>query len=390
MLYIDITRLYNSTESGKLTGVDKVTIAYLANLGKNSCAVIRYPKYWLFLPYGLSQALFQALLKGKRKKIAHNQWGRKLNAIRFAQPQKGEKNYLLHTSHSGLEKPDFIDFMNKYQLKGIYFLHDLIPIDYPEYCRDGEKQKHQVRLQTMSQGELVICNSQYTLSRWQDYCGKNGLELPQSIFAHLAPDMTWQKKIDIAGSLFELILPSQPYFLVIGTIEARKNHLLLLNVWRALFQNLKEHCPKLVIVGKRGWECEQVVDILDRSDTLKQVVLEFNNCSDEDLNYLMHHCQALLFPSFEEGYGLPLLEAFYSHIPVIASDIPAFREINFDNIGCLLSPIDALAWKDKIIDYCDSKHSERLEQIKKMSNIQNNLPTWERHFTRIFPYIMIS
>lgn len=387
MLYIDITRLYNTSDLSQLTGVDKVNIAYIRYLGKKSCAVLRYPKYWLFFPYDLSQKVFHALLIGKHKKIAQNTLVKRINAIRFSQPIQGEKNYLLNTAHSGLEKPEFIELMEKYRLKGIYFLHDLIPIDYPEYCREGEKQKHQIRLQTMSQGQLIICNSQYTLSRWQVYCEDNGLRFPRSIYAHLAPDKVWQDKTARLSELFQLIVPNRPYFVVLGTIEARKNHLLLLNVWRELYRELGKACPKLVIVGKRGWECEQVFDILDRSDELKKVVIEINNCPDEDLNYFMHHCQALLFPSFEEGFGLPILEALSKKIPIIASDIAAFKELNLCNTFPLLSPIDAAAWKQKIIAYCDASNTERQAQIDAMATPDTPLPTWQTHFDTVLPTI---
>lgn len=64
------------------------------------------------------------------------------------------------------------------------------------------------------------------------------------------------------------------YFVVLGTIEPRKNHLLLLQVWRQLIEELGLAAPRLVIIGQRGWECEQVVDLLDRCEVLRGVVLE--------------------------------------------------------------------------------------------------------------------
>ena len=389
MLYIDITRLclYIHSNLSQVTGVDKVNLAYIRYLGETSCAVIRYPKYWLFLPYNVSQVFFKSLLIGKLKRLSTIAWIKKFNALRYSKPMPDEQNFLLHTSHGGLEKPEFLTFMAKYQLKGIYFLHDLIPIDYPEYCRDGEKQKHQVRLQTMSQGELVICNSRYTLARWQDYCDKHSLTFPKSIFAHLAPDDIWQHKTAEISEVVKLIVPTTPYFVVLGTIEGRKNHLLLLNIWRQLWRERNQDCPKLVIIGKRGWECEQVLDILDRSDELNSVVVEMNNCSDKDLNYFMHHCQALLFPSFEEGYGLPLIEAFRSGVRVIASQIPAFEEINIDNVATLISPIDSEQWKQTILEQCYINNEQKLSYQQKIANIQPKLPTWQQHFDIVKPHM---
>ena len=113
MLYIDITRLYNHSNLSQVTGVDKVNLAYIRYLGETSCAVIRYPKYWHFLPYNVSQVFFKSLLIGKLKRLSTIAWIKKFNALRYSKPMPDEQNFLLHTSHGGLEKPEFLTFMAK-------------------------------------------------------------------------------------------------------------------------------------------------------------------------------------------------------------------------------------------------------------------------------------
>jgi glycosyltransferase involved in cell wall biosynthesis len=164
---------------------------------------------------------------------------------------------------------------------------------------------------------------------------------------------------------------------VLGTIEPRKNHLLLLHVWRQLVEELGASAPHLVIVGQRGWECEQVVDLLDRCVALEEHVTELKRCTDGELATWLGHAQALLFPSFIEGYGIPLVEALACGLPVIASDLPVFREIA-GGIPDYLDPLDGPAWRRAIIDYAYSENPRRAEQMRRLSGFTP--PAWGGHF----------
>src|SRR5436305_12196484 len=128
---------------------------------------------------------------------------------------------------------------------------------------------------------------------------------------------------------------------MLSTIEPRKNHWMILQVWRGLVELHGAAAPRLVIVGQRGWECENVLDLLERCESLRGFVLEKPACSDSELVTYLRHAQALLFPSLVEGYGLPLAEALSLGLPAIASDLPVVREIAAD-IPDHLEPLDAL------------------------------------------------
>lgn len=383
MLYIDITRLYNNTRLGKIaTGVDKVSLAYLTQFSHQACALLRLPNRWLFFPFKRSQTIFKNLLANKSLKIGY------LDKQFYTTPVANQKNFVLNTAHSGLESPNFLKQMHKFNLKGIYFLHDTIPIDYPEYCREGEYQKHFQRLKTMLEAELVIANSQYTADRFEAFCQTYHYQQPNTIWSHIAA----QEKIvgNLTSSahlqLLQLLTQNKPYFVILGTIEARKNHLFLLNLWRELSAKLGENCPKLVIIGKRGWECEQVIDILERSVELKEFVLELNYCQDNEVDYLLDHAQALLFPSYVEGFGLPLIEAFKEGIPVIANDIPVFRELNIGGAE-LVSTLDGLAWQRLICEYMSHQSNRRLAQLKTIEANRSLIPNWSQHFAEVTPSI---
>jgi glycosyltransferase involved in cell wall biosynthesis len=170
---------------------------------------------------------------------------------------------------------------------------------------------------------------------------------------------------------------AHPYFVIVSTIEPRKNHWMLLQLWRHLAVSMGNNVPRLVIIGKRGWECENVVDMLERCQPLKGVVLEISSCSDSELITYLHHAQALLFPSFAEGFGLPLCEALSLSVPVIASDLPVFHEIA-DNVPDYADPLDGKRWEMLITDYAKPDSTLRAAQMSRMQAFAQT--TWRQHF----------
>lgn len=284
---------------------------------------------------------------------------------------------LLNISHSGLDDINYAKNTARFGLKPIYFIHDLIPIDYPEYSRIGESKRHEKRLKTLLQtAEGVIVNSRDTQSALELYAQKEGYFPPKSIVAHLG--------ITSFVHTQEQSFLDHPYFVVLGTIEGRKNHLLLLNIWREMVRKQEHIPPMLVIIGKRGWEAEQVFHLLDRCETLSPYVIELSHCTDVDLSRWLKHARALLFPSFVEGYGMPLAEALSMGIPVIASDLDVFREIAGE-IPEYFNPIDGIGWQTMIQEYANADSKMRLQQMSRISSFSPVY--WENHFERVDPFI---
>jgi glycosyltransferase involved in cell wall biosynthesis len=103
-------------------------------------------------------------------------------------------------------------------------------------------------------------------------------------------------------------------------------------------------------------------------------------CSDAELARYVTHAQALLFPSFAEGYGLPLVEALMLGTPVIASALPAFREVAGD-VPDYLDPLDGPAWAQAVREFANPDHPRRGTQIERMRGY--TVPTWAQHFERV-------
>ncbi len=112
------------------------------------------------------------------------------------------------------------------------------------------------------------------------------------------------------------------YVLCVGTIEPRKNHRTLLAAWRAL----PTPRPRLLVVGRIGWQCDDIVRDLRQAVT--EGLIEWRtNVDDEGLWPLLQHARALVFPSLWEGFGFPPLEAMQLGVPVVAHDCAPMREL---------------------------------------------------------------
>lgn len=178
--------------------------------------------------------------------------------------------------------------------------------------------------------------------------------------------------------------PTRPTFVVLGTIEGRKNHETLLRVWTRLVERLGPKAPRLLIIGQRGWEAQAVFDCLDRLENLQDAVIELNSCSDDEIAQHLSSSRALLFPSIIEGYGLPLIEALAAGVPVIASDLPVFREIA-GNRPDYLDPRDEAAWERAILDYANDGSASRAVQMNRIEGFTP--PTWTEHFARVEAFL---
>jgi glycosyltransferase involved in cell wall biosynthesis len=172
----------------------------------------------------------------------------------------------------------------------------------------------------------------------------------------------------------------RPYFVILGTIEPRKNHLLLLNLWRQFAASLGAAAPRLVVVGRRGWENENILDMLDRCAALDGLVREAGSLPDREVASLLRGARALLFPSFAEGFGLPLAEALALGVPAICSDLPALREVG-QKVPDYLDPLDGAAWRAAVLDYARPDSLARRNQLARMPGWR--APTWDEHFAKV-------
>lgn len=369
---LDITRLVGRALQGRVpTGIDRVGLAYVEHMRDHAQALLRVRSRRVLVTPFASARIFERLLDGSfatpRGRL------RLLEATSRIVPDLGapEGTVMLHTGHGGLEKHRYLQRWHRSGGVVVAFVHDLIPITHSEYARAGEAAKHEARMRALlGESAAVIANSAVTERELRRFADRIGLAVPKTLVAHLGaaplPEPSPVRPI------------AEPYFVVVGTIEARKNHLMLLKVWRRLVENMGDAAPKLVILGQRGWECENVFDMLERCENLRSVVIERPGVSDAELATYVHHAQASLFPSFVEGYGLPLMEGLAAGVPVVASDLPVFRELAGDH-PIYVDPLDGPGWYARVLELVEGPARDGASQ--RISGFR--APTWAEHFTKV-------
>jgi glycosyltransferase involved in cell wall biosynthesis len=278
----------------------------------------------------------------------------------------------LNVGHTGLEQKAHPRWIVHNRIRAVYFIHDLIPLTHPQFCRPGETDKHARRMtNALASGTGVIANSRVTLAELAQFAASRKISMPSSAVA-------W-----IAGLRGRSELGAKelgcPYFLTVGTVEGRKNHLLLLRVWERLSRSLGKAAPLLVIIGERGWQADETLRWLDQLGDLNGHVREIGGCNDEELARWMKGARALLMPSFVEGFGLPVVEALDAGTPVIASDLPVYREIAQD-IPEYLDPNDVGAWERMVTAFMNDDLRRR-RQIDRASSYV--APSWQEHFRSV-------
>ncbi len=395
-ILLDISRLVSRASRPTPTGIDRIELAYAQHLIANAGDRLGFvamnaagdisplrPRYGTVLIHTLAKCWRDpddtgrtARRIGLLAQASGLMPGRAL--LSPSMRQHGGRPVYLLVSHQNLHRRAMLtQFKARSGAAFIFFVHDLIPIDYPEYGRPGQAERHSQRIATIcALADGIICNSDDTAASLAPHIAASGRDIPVLV-AH-------------PGAEFHASNNSQhneaepPYFVCIGTIEPRKNHLLLLHIWRHLARSPDEIKPRLILIGQRGWENENILDLIDRCAAIKNLIEERTSMSDRDMQQLLAGASALLCPAFAEGYGLPIAEALALHVPVICSDIPVFHEVG-RTAPEYLDPLDGLGWLQAIRDYAAPASPRRAAQIARLDSWA--APRWELHMQKVLELI---
>ena len=282
----------------------------------------------------------------------------------------------LNAAQHAFEFPQFFRWLDRRpDLRKVFLIHDLLPLDYPEYFRASNLAVFRRRLATaLRHADAFIASTQGVRARLREELARQGApDRPVHVQPFASP---LEGALGAAAPAGES--GGHPYFVMIGTMEPRKNHLLVLHIWRELAA-AGANAPRLVLIGARGWENEQVADILDRSVALRAHVAELSGLPSARLARLLQGACGLLAPSYDEGYGLPVVEALALGAPAIASDIPVFREVT-QGRARLLSPLAGPAWRAEIERLSGDApyRRSRRDEARRFA-----APTWREYFAGV-------
>lgn len=120
------------------------------------------------------------------------------------------------------------------------------------------------------------------------------------------------------------------YVLCVGTIEVRKNHIYLFQIWKRWIEEGRRDIPQLILVGRWGWHFEQFRAALEETDYLGGKIEILSSVSDSELSFLYANSMFTAFPSFAEGWGLPIGESLVYGKPCFASKTTSMPEVGGD------------------------------------------------------------
>ena len=388
-ILLDVSRLVSRIGQGHPTGVDRVEAAWLGHLTSRpqhhllcrtrlgqlilpadaagiilkavgmapdgrSEAVATGPVRNLTLPRGWHRPRIEAALFRAARARADRQGKGLAAALRRA--GVCDESVYLNTGHANLTA----GLLSGIPLRRAVLIHDAIPLDYPQWARQGQDRIFQTRLQAaFDHAGLVLTVSRASADRLQFWCSRlKPLRAPPIV---AAPVGTSLAQPDPGRPL-----PPGSFFLTIGTIEPRKNHALLLDAWAKL-----PDPPTLIIAGRRGWRNDEVFARLDAMDA-GAMIREFADLSDAAIAALMAGARALLFPSHAEGFGLPLTEAAARGVPILAQELPSTREILGGYPRYL--PDDPAIWAAEIA---------AMAKAPLIRQTPASVPTWGGHFRMV-------
>jgi glycosyltransferase involved in cell wall biosynthesis len=224
-------------------------------------------------------------------------------------------------------------------VKLVVLLHDVLPITHPHLMIENSDRFFGPILKLPIH---VITGSRATAAELPRATQLvEGAQMPLSIdvvsFAHEFPGVRRNQPAGRVSERLKRMIRERPFVLYVSTVEVRKNHLRLIEVWNKLAKQLGDRLPLLLIAGKRGWEAKQAISLLDAANEREarfargtEPVLFVEGPSDGELQWLYAACDFTVFPSLAEGWGLPVGESLWFGKACAASRTTSIPEVGQD------------------------------------------------------------
>jgi glycosyltransferase involved in cell wall biosynthesis len=344
-----------------LTGIQRVQIEYAKSFARLQSPNVRFftniQEYYvdenkLFAEGGSSSAaaifsrfrnLYGFPLPGKRSQASHGDIRAnarlKLQLARHALTRTGKtlnaflgKNDVLYVGGAFWAHKRAVQTYERAARAGVdvaVLFHDFIPLTFPDYA-SGRARLLFERMLRLPARSITI--SRYTQSQLHEARRAIGApdQFPAASVVPLAHEFSNAPRNHAAAhaptARLAALRSLEPFALYVGTIEVRKNHGPLLQLWESLAREAGGAWPKLILAGKRGWKAEEALGKLRRAKR-ESPYLWIDSPTDDELAWLYGHAKFTVFPSFVEGWGLPVGESLWFGKPCVASNTTSIPEV---------------------------------------------------------------
>lgn len=260
-------------------------------------------------------------------------------------------------------------------VKVVTCCYDLIPVIYPQYCVGNVSNIFKSYFIEVADGsDLVLCISRQSERDLNAMLHDVGGARP---LTHVFPLGDAVRSGEGGGGVPDEVrnVLKSPFILFVSTIERRKNHEVLYRAYHILAENgLAESLPKLVFVGMQGWGVGDLMKDIELDPLMNGFIVRLNHVSDAALSELYRSAMFCVFPSFYEGWGLPVGEALAAGKVVLCSNRGSLPEVG----GGLVQYVDPWApkdWADAIINLV--QNPEKLRKQEDMVKASYRIRTWD-------------
>jgi glycosyltransferase involved in cell wall biosynthesis len=305
-----------------------------------------------------------------------------------ASMQKGDTLFVLWGEQAS---ESFIAALKTLHADGIALIqasYDLLPLVTPQYSGHSTQAMETYNREIFPICKMVLAISESTKRDIISWLTERNLAVPAIEVFRLGDDFKLSKPSKPTNAAFKASrLKGNDFILCVGTIEARKNHTLLYYAYK-LAAERGLSMPRLVIVGRRGWMTENLYELLTLDPVTKDTFVLLTDLSDEELSWLYANCKFSIYPSFYEGWGLPVAESIAHGVPCLASWTSSIPEIAGDLIDyfspvssdeCLaaiqnlLQPKELEKAKKRVAKYRPHTWDETFEQVDKSIKENTNV-----------------
>ena len=336
-IYIDVSMIMIGT---KFTGIPRVVMELVKRFSKEEKIEVvpveydvKKDKYRIIDSAKFAE--FCSTKSGNRNKLRTN------DLIAFDEFEEGSIFFDSDTVWKTRVKRSFLyPVLKEKRVNIVPFIHDIIPIEFPEFCgMDDVINFVDFTGAVLNYSDRILVSTNTT---------KNSIEALAESLKTTAPEidivtfggefkkfLSNKKDTSNAGDENETanvsdvvkeIAEAGKYLIMVGTIEPRKNHKVLLDA----YENMLKDDINLVIAGYVGQGMEDLISRIENNPNNRKGLWRIESANDEEIDYLYRHAYALSFSSYAEGFGLPLIEAMVRRVPIIASDTPINHEVAGD------------------------------------------------------------
>ncbi len=376
IFFVDISEL---VQGDSQTGIQRVVRSIVSSLLANGVVGFRVEFIYAVKgkPYRYARRYLQRLLGTSGTTTVED----------CIDPQAGD--VFLGLDFQDTIVPSQANFLQEIRARGVkvYFVvYDLLPIQLSSYFATTAIENHTAWLNTITQADGAICISQSVSIELAEWLQSNLpiLRKPFDIgWFHLGANVEASQPsrglaADAADTLRSLV--TRPTFLLVGTIEPRKGQAQVFYAFRKLWASGLD--VNLVMVGKQGWLVEDLVAELNVSPELGRRLFWLNAISDEFLAKVYAASTCLIAASEGEGFGLPLVEAAQHKLPIIARDIPVFREVAGTH-AFYFAGLQASALADAVVEWLALYKSGRYPRSDDMPTL-----TWSQSTAQLVDIVL--